>query len=103
MEKTLYLTINLIDMFLAEKLMANTLQFNFCLPTPYICLYEELCVFRWSFYLFFIIELCLVEYEMLQYVPSRFQVSEVHYLSHSYNKTKAPHLCSPLCRLLHWT
>ncbi|CAN7041639.1 unnamed protein product [Brassica rapa subsp. trilocularis] len=98
MEETLYLTINLIDRFVAvtqhvprkklqlvevsvpvvddlivisdkaytrrevldmEKLMANTLQFNFCLPTPYVELLS-----------FFIIELCLVEYEMLQYVLS---------------------------------
>uniref|UniRef100_A0A0D3E213 Fanconi-associated nuclease n=1 Tax=Brassica oleracea var. oleracea TaxID=109376 RepID=A0A0D3E213_BRAOL len=113
MEETLYLTINLIDMFLAvtqhvprkklqlvevsvpvvddlivisdkaytrrevldmEKLMANTLQFNFCLPTPYVFMRRFLKAAQSNkkveLLSFFIIELCLVEYEMLQYVPS---------------------------------
>ncbi|KAF3599711.1 hypothetical protein F2Q69_00038851 [Brassica cretica] len=98
MEETLYLTINLIDRFLAvtqhvprkklqlvgaytrrevldmEKLMANTLQFNFCLPTPYVFMRRFLKAAqsdkKVELLSFFIIELCLVEYEMLQYVPS---------------------------------
>nr|VDD53011.1 unnamed protein product [Brassica oleracea] len=113
MEETLYLTINLIDRFLAvtqhvprkklqlvevsvpvvddlivisakaytrrevldmEKLMANTLQFNFCLPTPYVFMRRFLKAAqsdkKVELLSFFITELCLVEYEMLQYVPS---------------------------------
>ncbi|KAF2558456.1 hypothetical protein F2Q68_00014765 [Brassica cretica] len=98
MEETLYLTINLIDMFLAviqhvprkklqlvgvytrrevldmEKLMANTLQFNFCLPTPYVFMRRFLKAAqsdkKVELLSFFIIKLCLVEYEMLRYVPS---------------------------------
>ncbi|KAL0691435.1 hypothetical protein Bca4012_091114 [Brassica carinata] len=113
MDETLYLTINLIDRFLAvtqhvprkklqlvevsvpvvddlivisakayttrevldmEKLMANTLQFNFCLPTPYVFMRRFLKAAqsdkKVELLSFFITELCLVEYEMLQYVPS---------------------------------
>ncbi|PIN17206.1 G2/Mitotic-specific cyclin A [Handroanthus impetiginosus] len=124
MDETLYLTINLIDRFLAvqpvirkklqlvgitalllackyeevsvpvvedlilisdkaycrkevldmEKLMINTLQFNMSLPTPYVFmrrfLKAALSDKRMELLSFFIIELCLVEYEMLQFPPS---------------------------------
>ncbi|KAF2537830.1 hypothetical protein F2Q68_00018988 [Brassica cretica] len=57
-----------------EKLMANTLQFNFCLPTPYVFMRRFLKAAQSNkkveLLSFFIIELCLVEYEMLQCVPS---------------------------------
>ncbi|KAJ0256519.1 Cyclin-B2-4 [Hirschfeldia incana] len=133
MEETLYLTINLIDRFLAvthpvprkklqlvgvtalllackyeevsvpvvddlivisdkaytrrevldmEKLMANTLQFNFCLPTPYVFMRRFLKAAqsdkKVEMLSFFIIELCLVEYEMLQYVPSQLAASAIY-------------------------
>ncbi|KAG7590328.1 Cyclin C-terminal domain [Arabidopsis suecica] len=133
MEETLYLTINLIDRFLAvhhhiarkklqlvgvtamllackyeevsvpvvddlilisdkaytrteildmEKLMANTLQFNFCLPTPYVFMRRFLKAAQSDKKLellsFFIIELCLVEYEMLQYTPSQLAASAIY-------------------------
>ncbi|KAH0857156.1 hypothetical protein HID58_085417 [Brassica napus] len=116
MEKTLYLTINLIDMFLAvtqhvprkklqlvgvytrrevldmEKLMANTLQFNFCLPTPYVFMRRFLKAAqsdkKVELLSFFIIELCLVEYEMLQYVPSRFQTAPLDLDTESFYLTR---------------
>ncbi|CAN7052856.1 hypothetical protein BRARA_G02190 [Brassica rapa] len=133
MEETLYLTINLIDRFLAvtqhvprkklqlvgvtamllackyeevsvpvvddlivisdkaytrrevldmEKLMANTLQFNFCLPTPYVFIRRFLKAAqsdkKVELLSFFIIELCLVEYEMLQYAPSQLAASAIY-------------------------
>ncbi|XP_010416544.1 PREDICTED: cyclin-B2-4-like isoform X2 [Camelina sativa] len=132
MEETLYLTINLIDRFLAvhhiarkklqlvgvtamllackyeevsvpvvddlilisdkaytrteildmEKLMANTLQFNFCLPTPYVFMRRFLKAAqsdkKVELLSFFIIELCLVEYEMLQYSPSQLAASAIY-------------------------
>ncbi|ANM61005.1 CYCLIN B2;4 [Arabidopsis thaliana] len=133
MEETLYLTINLIDRFLAvhqhiarkklqlvgvtamllackyeevsvpvvddlilisdkaytrteildmEKLMANTLQFNFCLPTPYVFMRRFLKAAQSDKKLellsFFMIELCLVEYEMLQYTPSQLAASAIY-------------------------
>ncbi|KAG2324330.1 hypothetical protein Bca4012_038845 [Brassica carinata] len=133
MEETLYLTINLIDRFLAvahhvprkklqlvgvtalllackyeevsvpvvddlivisdkaytrkevldmEKLMANTLQFNFCLPTPYVFMRRFLKAAqsdkKVELLSFFVIELCLVEYEMLQYVPSQLAASAIY-------------------------
>ncbi|WZZ05760.1 cyclin-B2-4-like [Brassica napus] len=133
MEETLYLTINLIDRFLAvtqhvprkklqlvgvtamllackyeevsvpvvddlivisdkaytrrevldmEKLMANTLQFNFCLPTPYVFMRRFLKAAqsdkKVELLSFFIIELCLVEYEMLQYAPSQLAASAIY-------------------------
>ncbi|GFP98543.1 cyclin-b2-4 [Phtheirospermum japonicum] len=87
MDETLYLTVNLIDRFLAvqsvmrkklqlvgEKLMINTLQFNMSLPTPYVFMKRYLKAAqsdkRLELLSFFIIELCLVEYEMVRYSPS---------------------------------
>ncbi|KAL0392279.1 UNVERIFIED_CONTAM: Cyclin-B2-3 [Sesamum radiatum] len=124
MDETLYLTINLIDRFLAvqsvvrkklqlvgvtamllackyeevsvpvvddlilisdkaycrkevldmEKLMIKTLQFNLSLPTPYVFMRRFLKAAqsdkRLELLSFFIIELCLVEYEMLRFPPS---------------------------------
>ncbi|KAL6493267.1 Cyclin-B2-4 [Orobanche gracilis] len=124
MDETLYLTVNLIDRFLAvqsvvrkklqlvgvtamllackyeevsvpvvedlilisdkaycrqevldmEKLMINTLQFNMSLPTPYVFMRRFLKAAQSDKTLellsFFIIELCLVEYEMLRFPPS---------------------------------
>ncbi|KAL6549115.1 Cyclin-B2-4 [Orobanche hederae] len=124
MDETLYLTVNLIDRFLAvqsvvrkklqlvgvtamllackyeevsvpvvedlilisdkaycrqevldmEKLMINTLQFNMSLPTPYVFMRRFLKAAqsdkRLELLSFFIIELCLVEYEMLRFPPS---------------------------------
>ncbi|CAN8312721.1 unnamed protein product [Cochlearia groenlandica] len=132
MEETLYLTINVIDRFLAahqivrkklqlvgvtalllackyeevyvpvvddlilisdkaytrrdvldmEKLMANTLQFNFSLPTPYVFMRRFLKAAQSDKMLevlsFLIIELCLVEYEMLEYTPSRLAASAIY-------------------------
>ncbi|KAK9271440.1 hypothetical protein L1049_027031 [Liquidambar formosana] len=124
MEETLYLTVNLIDRFLAvqpvvrkklqlvgvtamllackyeevsvpvvedlilisdkaytrkevlemEKLMINTLQFNLSVPTPYVFMRRFLKAAQSDDKLelmsFFMIELCLVEYEMLKFPPS---------------------------------
>ncbi|KAF8112397.1 hypothetical protein N665_0064s0030 [Sinapis alba] len=132
MEETLYLTVNVIDRFLAvhqivrkklqlvgvtalllackyeevsvpvvddlilisdkaytrrevldmEKLMANTLQFNFSLPTPYVFMRRFLKAAQSDKKLevlsFFIIELCLVEYEMLEYTPSMLAASAIY-------------------------
>ncbi|XP_058220556.1 G2/mitotic-specific cyclin-2-like [Rhododendron vialii] len=124
MEETLYLTVNLIDRFLAiqpvvrkklqlvgvtamllackyeevsvpvvedlilisdkaysrkdvldmEKLMVNTLQFNMSVPTPNVFMRRFLKAAesdkKLELLSFFIIELCLVEYEMLKFPPS---------------------------------
>ncbi|KAJ9674962.1 hypothetical protein PVL29_024085 [Vitis rotundifolia] len=124
MDETLYLTVNLIDRFLAlqpvvrkklqlvgvtamllackyeevtvpvvedlilisdkaysrkevldmEKLMVNTLQFNMSVPTPYVFMRRFLKAAQSDKKLellsFFIIELCLVEYEMIKFSPS---------------------------------
>ncbi|ESQ34734.1 hypothetical protein EUTSA_v10007704mg [Eutrema salsugineum] len=132
MEETLYLTINVIDRFLAvhqivrkklqlvgvtalllackyeevsvpvvddlilisdkaytrrevldmEKLIANTLQFNFSLPTPYVFMRRFLKAAQSDKKLevlsFFIIELCLVEYEILEYPPSKLAASAIY-------------------------
>ncbi|XP_018492956.1 cyclin-B2-3 isoform X2 [Raphanus sativus] len=132
MQETLYLTINIIDRFLAvhqivrqnlqlvgvtalllackyeevsvplvddlilisdnaytrrqvldmEKLIANTLQFNFSLPTPYVFMKRFLKASQSDKKLevlsFFIIELCLVEYEMLKYTPSKLAASAIY-------------------------
>ncbi|XP_010498494.1 PREDICTED: cyclin-B2-3-like isoform X1 [Camelina sativa] len=65
-----------------EKLMANTLQFNFSLPTPYVFMKRFLKAAQSDKKLevlsFFMIELCLVEYEMLEYLPSKLAASAVY-------------------------
>ncbi|PHT38307.1 Cyclin-B2-3 [Capsicum baccatum] len=125
MEETLYLTMNLIDKFLAiqlvirkklqlvgitglllackyeeisvpvvedlilisdkayarkkvlemEKLMVNALQFNITVPTTYVFMWRFLKASqsdkKVELVSFFLIELCLVEYEMLRFPPSR--------------------------------
>ncbi|XP_022880286.1 cyclin-B2-3-like [Olea europaea var. sylvestris] len=124
MDETLYLTVNLIDRFLAvhpvvrkklqligvtamllackyeevtvpivedlvlisdraysrkevldmEKLMINTLQFNLSVPTPYVFMIRFLKAAqsykKLELLAFFLIELCLVEYEMLRFPSS---------------------------------
>lgn len=124
MEETLYLTVNLIDRFLAvrsiarkklqlvgvtalllackyeevsvpvvedlvlitdkaysrkevldmEKLMVNTLNFNVSLPTPYVFMRRFLKAAQSDknveLVVFYMAELCLVEYEMLRFPPS---------------------------------
>ncbi|KAG6402411.1 hypothetical protein SASPL_134604 [Salvia splendens] len=131
MDETLYLTVNLIDRFLAlqpvvrkklqlvgvtamllackyeevsvpviedlivisdkaycrkevldmEKLMMNTLQFNMSLPTPYVFMKRFLKAAqsdnKMELFSFFIIELCLVEYEMLCFTPSMLAAAAV--------------------------
>ncbi|KAL4186482.1 hypothetical protein AMTRI_Chr09g34100 [Amborella trichopoda] len=57
-----------------EKLMVNTLQFQISLPTPYVFMRRFLKAAeadkKLEFLSFFLIELCLVQYEMLKYCPS---------------------------------
>ncbi|XP_073156223.1 G2/mitotic-specific cyclin-2-like isoform X2 [Henckelia pumila] len=57
-----------------EKLMLNTLQFNMSVPTAYVfmkrCLKAAQSDRKLETLSFFLIELCLVEYEMLKYPPS---------------------------------
>ncbi|KAK9756668.1 hypothetical protein RND81_01G113500 [Saponaria officinalis] len=124
MEETLYLTVNLIDRFLAlkpvvrkklqlvgvtamllaskyeevsvpvvedlvlisdkaytrqevlemERMMVNSLQFNLSIPTPYVFMRRFLKAAeadkKLELVSFFLIELCLIEYEMLRFPPS---------------------------------
>ncbi|CAI9753327.1 unnamed protein product [Fraxinus pennsylvanica] len=57
-----------------EKLMLNTLQYNMSVPTAYVFIRRFLKAAQFDRKLeqlsFFLIELCLVEYEMLRYPPS---------------------------------
>ncbi|KAJ7966969.1 Cyclin [Quillaja saponaria] len=132
MDETLYLTVNLIDRFLAiipmgrkklqlvgvtamllackyeevsvpvvedlilisdkayskkevldmEKLMVNTLQFSLSVPTPYVFMRRFLKASQsdkqLEFLSFFIIELCLVEYEMLNFPPSLLAAAAIY-------------------------
>ncbi|KAK9748486.1 hypothetical protein RND81_02G060700 [Saponaria officinalis] len=124
MEETLYLTVNLIDRFLAikpvvrkklqlvgvtamllackyeevsvpvvedlvlisdkaytrqevlemERMIVNSLQFNLSIPTPYVFMRRFLKAAeadkKMELLSFFLIELCLIEYEMVTYPPS---------------------------------
>lgn len=62
------------DVLDMEKLMVNTLQFNMSVPTPYVFMRRFLKAAQSDKTLellsFFIIELCLVEYETLKFPPS---------------------------------
>ncbi|XP_038704044.1 G2/mitotic-specific cyclin-2-like isoform X2 [Tripterygium wilfordii] len=151
MEETLYLTINLIDRFLAvqpvvrkklqlvgvtamllackyeevsvpvvedlimisdkaysrkevlemEKLMINTLQFNLSVPTPYVFMRRFLKAAQADKKLellsLFMIELCLVEYEMLKFPPSLLAAAAIYTAqctlsgSRQWNKTSEWH------------
>ncbi|KAM0057430.1 putative cyclin domain-containing protein [Helianthus debilis subsp. tardiflorus] len=57
-----------------EKLMLNTLEFNMSVPTPYVFLKRYLKAAQSDTKLdqmsSFLIELCLVEYEMIKFTPS---------------------------------
>ncbi|XP_051139197.1 G2/mitotic-specific cyclin-2-like [Andrographis paniculata] len=57
-----------------EKLMINTLQFNLSLPTSYVFMTRYLRAAqadrRMEVLSFYVMELCLVEYEMLRFAPS---------------------------------
>ncbi|KAL1561497.1 G2/mitotic-specific cyclin-2-like [Salvia divinorum] len=57
-----------------EKLIANTLQFNMSLPTPYVFMRRFLKAAQSDMKLelvsFYILELSLVQYEMLRFPPS---------------------------------
>ncbi|KAL5557728.1 hypothetical protein UlMin_033939 [Ulmus minor] len=62
------------DVLDMEKLMVNTLQFNLSVPTPYVFMRRFLKAAQSDKKLellsFFMIELCLVEYQMLKFPPS---------------------------------
>ncbi|KAG9443128.1 hypothetical protein H6P81_018982 [Aristolochia fimbriata] len=65
-----------------EKLMINTLQFNMSVPTPYVFMKRFLKAAQSDRKLellsFFMVELCLVEYEMLKYPPSLLAAAAVY-------------------------
>ncbi|PIN17229.1 Cyclin B [Handroanthus impetiginosus] len=65
-----------------EKLMLNTLQFNMSLPTAYVFMTRFLKAAQSDKKLellsFFLIELCLVEYEMLKYPPSMLAAAAIY-------------------------
>uniref|UniRef100_A0A7N0VB72 B-like cyclin n=1 Tax=Kalanchoe fedtschenkoi TaxID=63787 RepID=A0A7N0VB72_KALFE len=65
-----------------ERLMLNKLQFNVSLPTPYVFMRRFLKAARSEKKLevlsFFLMELCLVEYEMLKFPPSLLAASAIY-------------------------
>ncbi|KAI4330407.1 hypothetical protein MLD38_028697 [Melastoma candidum] len=65
-----------------ESLVLNTLQFNMSLPTPYVFLRRFLKAAESGTKLeqlsFFLLELCLVEYEMLRFQPSLLAAASVY-------------------------
>uniref|UniRef100_A0A7N0UPE2 Cyclin N-terminal domain-containing protein n=2 Tax=Kalanchoe fedtschenkoi TaxID=63787 RepID=A0A7N0UPE2_KALFE len=70
------------DILNMEKLMLNTLQFNMSVPTPYVFMRRFLKAAQSDRKLellsFFMIELCLVEYEMLEFKPSMLAAAAVY-------------------------
>ncbi|KAI3665276.1 hypothetical protein L6452_43900 [Arctium lappa] len=65
-----------------EKLMLNTLEFNMSVPTPYVFLKRFLKAAQSESKLekmsFFLMELCLVEYEMIKFSPSFLAAASVY-------------------------
>ncbi|XP_059623327.1 G2/mitotic-specific cyclin-2-like [Cornus florida] len=65
-----------------ERLMLNTLQFNMSVPTPYVFMKRFLKAAqsdrKFELHSFFMIELCLVEYEMLKFPPSCLAAAAVY-------------------------
>ncbi|GFS39389.1 cyclin B2;2 [Actinidia rufa] len=65
-----------------EKWMLNTLQFNMSVPTPYVFMKRYLKAAQSDKKLellsFFLMELCLVEYEMLKFPPSVLAAAAVY-------------------------
>nr|GMD65253.1 G2/mitotic-specific cyclin-2 [Ipomoea batatas] len=64
-----------------EIIMANTLQFNFSVPTPYAFMMRFLKAAQFDKELeclsFFLLELCLVDYQMLRFPPSELAAAAV--------------------------
>ncbi|KAF8369758.1 hypothetical protein HHK36_032217 [Tetracentron sinense] len=84
-----------------EKLMVNTIQFNMSVPTPYVFMRRFLKAAQFDKKLellsFFMIELCLVEYEMLKFPPSLLSAAAIYtaqctlYGSKQWSKTSEWH------------
>ncbi|XP_058098523.1 G2/mitotic-specific cyclin-2-like isoform X2 [Magnolia sinica] len=66
-----------------EKLVINTLQFNMSVPTPYVFMRRFLKATQYhdkklELLSFFMIELCLIEYEMLKFQPSLLAAAAIY-------------------------
>ncbi|MCO5573124.1 hypothetical protein L7F22_026889 [Adiantum nelumboides] len=65
-----------------EKVMLNVLRFNLCIPTPYMFLVRFLKAAgadrQMSLLAFYFVELCLVDYAMLGFLPSMLAASAVY-------------------------
>ncbi|KAL4303898.1 hypothetical protein GQ457_10G023560 [Hibiscus cannabinus] len=70
------------DVLDMEKLMVNTLQFNMSVPTPYVFMRRFLKAAhsekKLDFLSFFLIELCMVEYETLKFQPSLLAAAAIY-------------------------
>ncbi|PHU29098.1 Cyclin-B2-2 [Capsicum chinense] len=71
-----------------EKLMVNALQFNMIVPTTYVFMWRFLKASqpdrKVELVSFFLIELCLVEYEVLRFPPSMLAAAAVYCSMHSW-------------------
>ncbi|KAK8567893.1 hypothetical protein V6N12_006461 [Hibiscus sabdariffa] len=70
------------DVLDMEKLMVNTLQFNMSVPTPYVFMRGFLKAVhseeKLDFLSFFLVELCMVEYETLKFQPSLLAAAAIY-------------------------
>ncbi|KAI5072585.1 hypothetical protein GOP47_0012691 [Adiantum capillus-veneris] len=70
-----------------EKVMLNVLRFNLCIPTPYMFLVRFLKAAgadrQMSLLAFYFVELCLVDYAMLGFLPSMLAASAVYLARHT--------------------
>eukprot|EP00250_Pteridium_aquilinum_P019470 c24445_g1_i2 orf=332-1717(-) len=65
-----------------EKVMLNVLRFNLCIPTPYMFLVRFLKAAasdqQMNMLAFYFVELCMVDYTMLEFTPSMLAASAVY-------------------------
>lgn len=65
-----------------ERLMLNTLQFNMSVPTPYVFMKRFLKAAqsdkKMELLSFFLMDVCLVEYEMLKFPPSLLAAASIY-------------------------
>ncbi|XP_078161011.1 cyclin-B2-2-like [Carex rostrata] len=88
------------DLLQMERLMVNTLQFNMSVPTPYVFMKRFLKAAQSDKKLellsFFMVELCLVDYKMLQFRPSLLAAAAVFTAQCTLNGFQSWSKCSEL-------
>ncbi|XP_071697551.1 cyclin-B2-4-like [Rutidosis leptorrhynchoides] len=80
------------EVLVMEKEMVNTLQFNLSVPTQYVFVKRFLKAAEsnkeWELLSFYLVDMCLVEYEMLKFPPSLLAAAAVYTAGCTLNRSK---------------